>query len=472
VSLDPGLTRVRQQGVQGLSAAAAEPAPPPALDRDVPVLIVRIGHYKPHHGTTGLIRSLGRLGVPVYAITASARARPLLSRYLTGALAWPTTGLEGEAELVRGLRRVADRLGRPTVAVANDDEAAILLAEHRDEFAGRLIGPPVGAGLPRRLADKKGMYELCRRHSVPTPRSAFPDTADELDEAVAHVGLPAVVKNRAPFDRLDAPVVPATTVLRSREDVEAVKRAMARPGCAKILIQEYLPTDAATARDHPPDWFVHLYCDAASRALVCFTGVKLRAWPAGGGVTARGLALANPELAEISARFCRAIGFCGLGDLDWRFDSSTGRFNLVDFNPRTGAQAQVFRTRAGVDGVREREATEEAARGLGHHADGGAPRNVEAGLAHEVLVHDGVEVRVVHDVVHVSVRIVVHPARRDAQEVREVGADGRLPVRCHGARTPPTMRSSRSSIQWRTGRRVPAARCVRHPMFAVAITAG
>ena len=352
MSLDPGLTRVRQQGVQGRSAAAAEPAPPPALDRDVPVLIVRIGHYKPHHGTTGLIRSLGRLGVPVYAITASARARPLLSRYLTGALAWPTTGLEGEAELVRGLRRVADRLGRPTVAVANDDEAAILLAEHRDEFAGRLIGPPVGAGLPRRLADKKGMYELCRRHSVPTPRSAFPDTADELDEAVAHVGLPAVVKNRAPFDRLDAPVVPATTVLRSREDVEAVKRAMARPGCAKILIQEYLPTDATTARDHPPDWFVHLYCDAASRALVCFTGVKLRAWPAGGGVTARGLALANPELAEISARFCRAIGFCGLGDLDWRFDSSTGRFNLVDFNPRTGAQAQVFRTRAGVDGVR------------------------------------------------------------------------------------------------------------------------
>lgn len=351
MTLGLDVTRV-PRGVQARRAVASGSTPPLDLDRDVPVLIVRIGQYTPHHGTTGLIRSLGRLGVPVYAITAAARARPTLSRYLTGALAWPTTGLEGEAELVRGLRRIVDQLGRPAIAVANDDEAAILLAEHHDAFAGRLIAPLVSAGLPRQLADKKGMYELCRQHAVPTPRSAFPDTADELDEAVAHVGLPAVVKNRAPFDRLGAPVVLATTVLRGRGDVEALKRAMARPGCAKIIVQECLLTDAATARDHPPDWFVHLYCDAASRALVCFTGVKLRAWPAGGGITARGLALANPELAEASARLCRAIGFCGLGDLDWRFDASTGRFNLVDFNPRTGAQAQLFRTRAGIDGVR------------------------------------------------------------------------------------------------------------------------
>jgi predicted ATP-grasp superfamily ATP-dependent carboligase len=330
--------------------AAVDPAAW-SVDRDVPLLIVRIGRYAPHHGTTALIRSLGRLGVPVYAINRTARMPGTLSRYLTGSFAWPTTGLEDEADLVRGLRRIADRLDRPAVAVAGDDEAAILLAEHRAAFADRLLAPPINPGLPRRLADKQSMYELCRRHSIPTPRSAFPETADELDEAVWSIGLPVVVKNRSPYGRLRAPVVPATTVLRCREDVEAVRQAMARPGCAKILVQEYLQPDAAD-RDHPPDWFAHIYCDAESRALIRFTGVKLRAWPAGGGVTARGLALTNPELAELSARFCQAIGYCGLGDLDWRFDRRTGLFNLVDFNPRTGAQAQVFRTSTGVDGVR------------------------------------------------------------------------------------------------------------------------
>jgi predicted ATP-grasp superfamily ATP-dependent carboligase len=320
-------------------------------DRNVPLLIVRIGRYAPHHGTTALIRSLGRLGVPVYAVTRTGLANGRLSRYLTGSFAWPTTGLESQADLVRGLHRIADRLGRPAVAVAGDDEAAIVLAEHRAAFAGRLLAPPVAPGLPRRLADKWDLHELCVRHAVPTPRSVCPQTAAELDEAVAAIGLPVVVKNRAPFDRLRAPVVPATTVLRRRAEVEAVKRAMARPGHAKIIVQEYLTPDPTT-QDQPPDWFVHIYCDAGSRALVCFTGVKLRAWPTGGGVTARGLALANPGLAELSERFCRSIGFCGLGDLDWRFDRASGRFHLVDFNPRTGAQAQLFRTAAGVDGVR------------------------------------------------------------------------------------------------------------------------
>lgn len=328
--------------------------PPPLplpLDRHVPLLIVRIGRYPPHHGTTGLIRSLGRLGVPVYAITRNGHARGTLSRYLTGSFAWPTTGLEDPADLVRGLHRIADRLGRPAVAVANDDEAAIVLSEHRAEFADRLLIPPVTVDLPRRLADKQSLHELCREHAIPTPYSVCPESAADLDEAIAAIGLPAVVKHRSAFDRLRPPVVPATTVLRCREDVEAVKQAMAGAGHARIMVQEYLPADAAT-RDHPPDWFVHMYCDAESQALVSFTGVKLRSWPAGGGITARGLALANPGLRELSERFCRSIGYCGIADLDWRFDRRSGRFHLVDFNPRTGAQAQVFRTTAGVDPVR------------------------------------------------------------------------------------------------------------------------
>ncbi|MDQ6793107.1 MAG: ATP-grasp domain-containing protein, partial [Candidatus Dormibacteraeota bacterium] len=35
----------------------------------MPVLIVKIGRYPLHHGSVGVIRTLGRAGVPVYAIT-------------------------------------------------------------------------------------------------------------------------------------------------------------------------------------------------------------------------------------------------------------------------------------------------------------------------------------------------------------------------------------------------------------------
>ena len=49
----------------------------------------------------------------------------------------------------------------------------------------------------------------------------------------------------------------------------------------------------------------------------------------------------------------------------------------------------------------------------------GSLRDVEAALADQMLVHHGVEVRVVGDVVDVAVRVVVHPARRDREEVRD-----------------------------------------------------
>ena len=55
---------------------------------------------------------------------------------------------------------------------------------------------------------------------------------------------------------------------------------------------------------------------------------------------------------ESAARFCRAIGFSGIADLDWRLDRRDGRYKLLDFNPRVGAQFRLFETDAGIDVVR------------------------------------------------------------------------------------------------------------------------
>ena len=39
-------------------------------------------------------------------------------------------------------------------------------------------------------------------------------------------------------------------------------------------------------------------------------------------------------------------------DLDYRLDKRDGSYNLLDFNPRIGAQFRVFEDRGGVDVVR------------------------------------------------------------------------------------------------------------------------
>jgi predicted ATP-grasp superfamily ATP-dependent carboligase len=60
----------------------------------------------------------------------------------------------------------------------------------------------------------------------------------------------------------------------------------------------------------------------------------------------------NEDLVQRTVAFCRAVGFRGIADLDWRLDVRDGIFRLLDFNPRLGAQFQMFETQDGVDVVR------------------------------------------------------------------------------------------------------------------------
>ncbi|WP_336114140.1 carboxylate--amine ligase [Streptomyces sp. PTD9-10] len=313
-------------------------------DRDVPGLIVKFGDYPLHHGGVGAIRSLGRLGVPMYAITEDAYTPAAASRYLERAFVWPTTGAEEPGRLVEGLLRIGRRIGRPTVLVPTDEEAAVLIAEHQDDLAGPFLFPRVDPALPRRLASKQGLHELCAEHGIASPAAAFPESYDEVVAFADTSRFPVVAKNREAFVRRSRPAVNGTTRIATREGLLALARDWGeQPG---VILQEYLP------REEAEDWIVHACFDADANPLALFTGVKVRSWPPHAGMTANAYVVDNPELADLAARFVKQIGFTGIIDLDLRFDRRDGQYKLLDFNPRMGAQFRLFENESGVDVVR------------------------------------------------------------------------------------------------------------------------
>ncbi|MFK4144488.1 ATP-grasp domain-containing protein [Streptomyces sp. NPDC004065] len=317
---------------------------PFAADRDVPGLIVKFGDYPLHHGGVGAIRSLGRLGVPMYAITEDSCTPAASSRYLRRAFVWPTKGTEEADHLVEGLLRIGRRIGRPAVLVPTDEEAAVLIAEHQDELGGHFLFPPVAPGLPRRLASKQGLHELCVEHGIPSPAAAFPRTYEDIVAFAEKARFPVVAKNREAFVRRSRPAVGGTTRITTREGLLALARDWGeRPA---VILQEYLP------REEAEDWIVHAYFDRDATPLAMFTGVKVRSWPPHAGMTASAYVVDNPELADIAARFIKQIGFTGIIDLDLRFDRRDGQYKLLDFNPRMGAQFRLFESESGVDVVR------------------------------------------------------------------------------------------------------------------------
>src|SRR3546814_10118280 len=73
---------------------------------------------------------------------------------------------------------------------------------------------------------------------------------------------------------------------------------------------------------------------------------------------------------------------------------------------------------AGLDLLGKGEGRLVATGALGADADDLAVVDVEPAFVNQVGVDHRVEVGVVDDVVHVAVDVVVHPARRDGEEVR------------------------------------------------------
>jgi D-aspartate ligase len=322
--------------------------PPVAFDTSVAAVVVKLRHSTVHYGGLGVIRSLGRLGIPVYAAHEGRLAPPAASKYLSGGFVWETTGdaTDDPGRPLDGLMAMAERIGGPLILVPTDDAAAIFAAEHGRELEDRFRFPRPPAGLPRVLASKRGLYQLCKQLGIPCPKAVLPSSRAEVEAFCADAAFPVVVKGAEPWLLPKGAGVRSTSIARSPDELLDLYRRVEGHLATGLLLQEYIPLEAGE------DWFFHGYCDQASACLVGFTGRKLRSYPAHAGPTSLGRWVPNEELWCQAEELFRAISYRGLVDLDYRLDRRDGRYKLLDFNPRLGAQFRLFEDDLGIDVVR------------------------------------------------------------------------------------------------------------------------
>lgn len=316
-----------------------ETAPDGDAEGTEAVLVLKLDHNPFHHGALGIVRSLGRAGIPVYAVVED-RGSPIgWSRFLTGAFLWNPDPTDTDA-LVEGLRRIGRTIGGRPVVIPVDDFGAILLAEHAAELRPFFRFPDVAPELPGRLASKSGLAAICRNVGVSTPEvTEFRSPAD-IRSVASTVSYPVAVKVVQPWlpgSRKSR----STAIVSTAAELHALAGELEAAGGPAVLIQEYLPGDQCE------DWFVHACVGEADDGSPAFrlsvTGRKLRAYPADAGLTSFGRAWDNPELRSIAERFLTKVGYRGIADLDFRMDRRNGTYYLIDANPRVGAQFAIAR---------------------------------------------------------------------------------------------------------------------------------
>ncbi|MFD7770157.1 ATP-grasp domain-containing protein [Streptomyces sp. NPDC059787] len=314
------------------------------LDTRVPAVLLRTDRNPFHHGTLGAVRSLGRAGVEVHVVADSTGSPIRRSRYVHHMHSPPPPQASAQ-QILAVLRRVADRVGRPAVLVPLDDATAIAAGRLRDDLAPSYLLPEMPATLAERVADKAELAAVCAAADVPHPLTLVPDSPRQAADDAHRLGLPLVAKWSRPW------LLPAGGGLRSTQLVHTAQQARelhARTAEAgsPLLLQAYLPPG------EDRDWFFHGYADRTGTVRAGGPGRKQLSWPRGAGLTAVGHWTPNPEVRALAGRITGELGYRGVFDLDFRRCGTTGRYHLLDFNPRPGAQFRLFADSAGLDVVR------------------------------------------------------------------------------------------------------------------------
>jgi len=274
----------------------------------------------------GLVRELGRAGIPVIGIALSPDAIGLRSRYLTAGtvLKYPRSE-EGLSEI----RALGEQYG-PGYLLTVSEANTRWLIDHADQMG--VIRPLV----PSREAfdivlDKQRTLDAARAVGLTTPASICPGNWAEVEHLAASFPFPAVLKWSDPnvvagaLSAAGVDMIKAEYVYSAEEFLIAAERY--RPVAAWPLVQEYCPGVGLGQF-----FFMH-----NGEAVRRFQHIRIAEWPPEGGFSSVCDAVPLDSLSALQSKsieLLQHIGWEGVAMVEYRYDPASGRALLMEVNGR------------------------------------------------------------------------------------------------------------------------------------------
>jgi predicted ATP-grasp superfamily ATP-dependent carboligase len=269
----------------------------------------------------GVARSLARARVPVWLLDSDAR-RPEMQTRVAKALA--VRALQGDV-LIEELVRLgtAQFPGTRPVLLLTQEESVKTVSHHRDRLCAlyRFSLPPMD--MVDTLLHKQGFQRLAEQLGSPIPPLVHVRTLADLP-ALEDLRYPVVIKPGERNSEYGHQFKKAYRVDSAAVAVELVRRIL--PVMADLVVQEWI---------EGPDsciYFCLQYIDSQGQVAASFTGRKIRSWPPQVGGTASCVAApeVHAELSAMTARFFHAAGVIGMASMEYKRDSRSGEFRMVE----------------------------------------------------------------------------------------------------------------------------------------------
>ena len=286
----------------------------------------------------GIVRSLGRRGVPVCVID-DERSISRFSHYTTYSIRLPN--LREESRIVDGVLEVGRNLGlQGWVLYPTREEIVAAFSRCRPILAEFFRVPTPQWSAVQWAWDKRNTYRLATELGIPTPRTWYPESLDDLRALESE--LPLVIKPAIKEHFIYASGVKAWRADSPQELAKRFIQAAKLVDRGEVMVQEMIKGDGRQQfaycaffkegeilggmavrrrRQHPPEF---------GRASTFVETIEL------------------PAIETLSKRFLSAADYYGLVELEYKLDPRDGQYKLLDVNARTWAY-HALGLRAGVD---------------------------------------------------------------------------------------------------------------------------
>lgn len=285
----------------------------------------------------GIARSLGRHGVPVYALNNHLRDALRYSRYCRGCFLYPddptqprtyaADSVANEETLCRLLLEWGVEFRQPPVLYATSDWFTRFLAMRGHELRSRFLFHWIEPELYSTIADKGRMAAFCERAGVRAPRTHITRPGDEMAQVARDFPYPCLAK---PIHRYTTSFPMAAAKVFIANNPEELEGFFATYPQLKgaTLVQELIEGGDDQV------FQCTALVNGAGEIAAYSTVRKLCQYPPGYGSMCHGRTEPNATLAAEALKLVRALGYRGLGSLEFKYRQKDGAYYFIEMNTR------------------------------------------------------------------------------------------------------------------------------------------
>ncbi len=277
-----------------------------------------------------LMRNLRRRGLRAYAFDCVS-GQPGFSSIYGKTYLCPNPDDQPEA-WVGFMVNLAREIGGKPVLIPSADQFVSAISEHADKLHPYFVFLRGASSTQALLATKQRQYEIAASHGLPTARTRFVRSLEELEEFASSARFPCLIKplHCREWERMPAghPLLGEKLALAAAPEELTKQYGSVAAYTSEVVVQEVIE-----GPDTAKLCYISCYSRTGKRLGSCLVR-QVRTDPIYFGSASVVEPVIDPEADTLSDAFLREINYAGLCELELKRDTRDGQLKLIEANPR------------------------------------------------------------------------------------------------------------------------------------------